>query len=160
MMNRIGRKVRTTHIIYMQEWYRIWSAIFGSLQNWQKSRSFGYQMTLVCVYTEIQIPLINNHRIGLELPYSTFNFGTFCIHIAQCIMGYYVNYTNRAPIEFSSTNLKLNCKVWQLWFRRRNNLYFVAYKPTTLFTNLIRYCIIYAILFQIYHSLRQSIDSY
>ena len=109
-----------------------------------ESRSFGYQMTLVCVYTEIQMPLINNHRIGLELPYSTFNFGTFCIHIAQCIMGYYVNYTNRAPIEFSSTNLKLNCKVWQLWFRRRNNLYFVAYEPTTLFTNLIRYCIIYA----------------
>ena len=146
MMNRIGRKVRTTHIMYMQEWYKILSAIFGSLQNWKKSRSFGYQMTLACVYTEIQMSLINDHRIRLKLPYSTFNFGTLCIHIAQCIMGYYVNYTNRAPIEFSSTNLKLNCKVWQLWFRRRDKLYFLAYKPTTLFKSLIRYCSIYAIL--------------
>ena len=145
MMNRIGRKVRTTHKICMQEWYKILSAIFGSLRI-GKNIYFGYQMTLACVNTEIQMSLINDHRIELELPYSTFNFGTLCIHIAQCIMGYYVNYTNRAPIEFSSTNLKLNCKVWQLWFRQRDKLYFLVHKPTTSFKSLIEYYSIYAIL--------------
>ena len=74
--------------------------------------------------------------MGLELPYSTFNFGSFCVHIAQCIMGYYVNYTNRAPIEFSSTNLKLNWKVWQSLFRPRDKLYCFTYTPNDHFQSL------------------------